>query len=278
MRFVRAGRTGPSLPSDWAAGGSCVTVVGSGVPVLSGVAGSEPPPVLPVGVGSGSAVLPLPPPVGVGVSPPLPLPSPLSSLGDGAGSVGGVGVAGVGGVSGSTGSGGSALSAPPLPQPLPLPVAVPVAVPVAGRRGRRRRRCGCACGCGWAFWTILENDARALSGPLVLLGLGTGDMAPDPGEQHECDRAEDRERSECAGNERPRLVTQGVEGGHVYLFGTVMRGLEGFFAPHSNFRRDASELRKSAQVPTRLSAQIRLGVWVRGQWFGPEPLGSGSPR
>jgi hypothetical protein len=156
-------------------------------------------------------------------------------------------------------------------------VAVPGAIPVAGRLGRRRRHLRLCLQLRLGVLTILDDDASALSGPLVLLGLGTGDMAPDPREQHECDRTEDRKRSECAGNERPRLVTQGVEGGHVYLFGTVMPWLEGFFAPHSNFRRDPWELRKSAQVPTRLSAQTRLGEWVPRQWFGPEPLGIGSP-
>jgi hypothetical protein len=95
-------------------------------------------------------------------------------------------------------------------------------------------------------------------GPLVLLGLGSGDLARrTPREQDDSDRAEDRKTGQGAGCECPRLITQRVEGGHGYLFGRVRPELEGLFAPDSNFRPNLVPARESAQVPPRLSAQSR---------------------
>ena len=57
-------------------------------------------------------------------------------------------------------------------------------------------------------------------------------------EEHDGDRAEDGKRRQRAGCKCSRLVLKRVEGGHVYVFGSVRPRLERSLRPESNFRPD----------------------------------------
>ena len=126
------------------------------------------------------------------------------------------------GRSGSAGSGGSDLPPPPC-RALVL---------------ERLSPCGSGAAPGsvetsasvWPDRGRLPFERSSGSGAPVLLGLGSGDLARRaPREQHDGDGAEDSKRRQGAGCERPRSITQGVEGGHVVSLGSFRLPLERAF-------------------------------------------------